>query len=117
VKLPNHVSDTIKRLNPSIYGPVAGLGSTRAQPALSQALDRPAPRRQSRSQSVRVIFIAMRRRLLDSDNNVFSLKPARDAIARRLGVDDADPRIEWSYHQIKTSASQGVIVKIEANRL
>ena len=38
-------------------------------------------------------------RALDDDNNVSGFKALRDGIAKRLGVDDADPRVEWRYGQ------------------
>ncbi len=37
----------------------------------------------------------------------------RDAIARWLGLDDADQVIEWEYSQHKTNGRQGVAVRIE----
>lgn len=36
---------------------------------------------------------------LDSDNLAGSFKAVRDAIARRLGIDDGDPRIKFEYSQ------------------
>lgn len=36
---------------------------------------------------------------LDSDNMVSSQKHVRDAIAKVLGVDDKDPRVEWVVKQ------------------
>jgi len=41
-----------------------------------------------------------RGRQLDKDDNLpGSLKAIKDELARLLGVDDADPRVEWRYHQ------------------
>lgn len=37
---------------------------------------------------------------LDSDNLASAFKAIRDAIARRLGVDDGDKRIKFEYDQI-----------------
>lgn len=34
-------------------------------------------------------------------------------IADRLGVDDADPRVEWRYEQVVRRDQQGVLVEIE----
>ncbi len=39
------------------------------------------------------------RRRMDSDNLAISAKHVRDGIADALGIDDADPRISWSYQQ------------------
>jgi hypothetical protein len=40
-------------------------------------------------------------RRLDSDNLQGGCKAARDEVAAWLGVDDADPRVEWRYEQSK----------------
>lgn len=47
--------------------------------------------------TVRLTRIAPRQ--LDGDNNQGSLKGVRDAIAKLIGVDDADPRVTWCYDQ------------------
>lgn len=39
---------------------------------------------------------------LDSDNLLSSLKGCRDQVAKWLGVDDRDPRVEWRYEQGRT---------------
>lgn len=36
---------------------------------------------------------------MDSDNLTSAFKGIRDAIARRLGIDDGDPRIKFEYDQ------------------
>lgn len=62
---------------------------------------------------VSVVLIGLRRRvLLDGDNFVAGCKPLRDAIAESLRVDDGDARIDWSYHQLKTTGPEGTIVLI-----
>lgn len=38
-------------------------------------------------------------KMMDSDNLAGSFKACRDQIARRLGVDDGDPRIRFEYAQ------------------
>lgn len=48
---------------------------------------------------VTITRIAPRR--LDGDNLQSGCKAIRDAIAERLGVDDADPRVIWNYAQEK----------------
>lgn len=53
-------------------------------------------------------------RSLDDDNLRGALKAVRDGIADRLGVDDADPRVEWRYGQRKGEPRQyGVEVELE----
>ena len=46
-----------------------------------------------------VIITRVGVRTLDLDNLQRAAKSTRDAIAECLGVDDADPRIEWCYAQ------------------
>lgn len=40
-------------------------------------------------------------RLLDDDNVRGALKGVRDEVAAWLGIDDADPRVQWCYAQQK----------------
>lgn len=37
--------------------------------------------------------------ILDDDNLQASLKSVRDEIAKRSGIDDRDPRVQWRYAQ------------------
>ena len=83
---------------------------TPVPPLESRAQKRP---RSKGSLAARVSIIAMRHRLLDPDAVAFACKPCTDSIAKSLGVDDADPRIEWEWSQVKTAGEEGVIVKIE----
>lgn len=46
-----------------------------------------------------VILTRIAPRQLDDDNNVGAFKAVRDAIAKRLGIDDRDPRVSWLYAQ------------------
>lgn len=95
------------------HPPVGAVEASSAQPASLPALERRIKEQPSRARSlVRVSLIACRRRLLDPDAVAFSMKPLTDAIAATLGVDDADPRVEWEWHQIKTAGDEGVLVKI-----
>ena len=48
---------------------------------------------------------------LDDDNLRGALKGVRDEIARQLGVDDRDARVEWKYAQGRGKAA--VLVTIE----
>lgn len=50
---------------------------------------------------IRVGLTRIAARKLDDDNLRGALKAHRDAVAQWLGVDDADPRVEWSYAQEK----------------
>jgi hypothetical protein len=49
---------------------------------------------------------------LDDDNLSMAGKGCRDEVAKQLGLDDRDPRIEWKYAQSK--GKWGVRVTIEA---
>lgn len=51
-------------------------------------------------------------RALDDDNNVSSMKAVRDGIAKRLGVDDRSPLVEWRYAQAKGKPA-AVIVEFQ----
>lgn len=46
-------------------------------------------------------------RSLDTDNLTSALKGVRDGVADRLGVDDADPRVEWRYAQARKPRTKG----------
>ena len=48
---------------------------------------------------------------LDSDNLVSSMKHVRDAIAKVIGIDDGDPRIDWRVEQKR--GSWGIEIRIE----
>lgn len=47
-----------------------------------------------------VIFTRHGKRAMDTDGLAASNKGCRDQVAQWLGVDDADPRIEWRYAQV-----------------
>ena len=49
---------------------------------------------------------------LDSDNLQGSQKAVRDAVADWLGVNDADPRIEWRYAQVRAK-DYAVLITVE----
>ena len=59
-----------------------------------------------------VEIIRVGKRTLDGDNLQNASKGLRDGIAARLGVDDADPRVEWKYSQQK--GDYAAIVRIYA---
>ncbi len=48
---------------------------------------------------------------LDSDNLPPSMKSIRDELAKRFGLDDADPRVVWTYAQEKTRAYRRGTIK------
>ena len=62
---------------------------------------------------VRVALVAFRRRLLDPDAVAFAFKPLTDAVARSLGVDDADQRVAWEWRQVETRGAEGVAVVVQ----
>ena len=52
---------------------------------------------------------------MDDDNLANGFKATRDAIARRLGIDDGDPRITFSYEQVAIKERlYNVVVEINA---
>jgi len=65
--------------------------------------------------TVTLTRIAPRR--LDGDNLQGSFKAVRDAVADRMGIDDADPRVTWRYAQEKGAPKEyAVRVEIQADR-
>ncbi len=56
-------------------------------------------------------------RALDSDNLAGSFKHVRDAIAKKLGIDDGSSQVTWEYHQMPIKVrTYGVKVEIESSR-
>lgn len=53
-----------------------------------------------------VTLIRVAPRKLDDDNLVSGFKALRDGIAARFGVDDADPRIQFRYEQVRGKAKE-----------
>lgn len=52
---------------------------------------------------------------MDDDNWINGAKGIRDAIARRLGIDDGDPRIKFEYEQVPIGRREhNIIVEINA---
>ena len=94
---------------------VGQVEANRAEPATVPALDRGEQVKQGGEARLgrRVTMVSLRRRLLDPDAVSFSLKALTDAVALTLGVDDADPSVEWEWSQTKTEGEEGVIVKVE----
>lgn len=53
-----------------------------------------------------VMLIRVAPRELDDDNLSSGFKALRDGIAKRLGVDDRDPRVQWKYDQTRGRAKE-----------
>jgi hypothetical protein len=64
---------------------------------------------------VRVTLTRIAPRSLDTDNLAGGFKAVRDEVARWLGVDDADPRVEWAYGQERGKARE-YAVRVEIGR-
>jgi hypothetical protein len=108
-----HGSESFRKLNPHLYG-VGGLEANEPEPTTTQALENDL-RELTFSKNCVVVctLVAHRKRLLDDDNCVGSLKPLRDGISQSLGVDDGDKGFRWQYGQVQTKGRQGVVVTIE----
>lgn len=115
--------DTLKRLFPNASRSTIAANSGSVGPVEAHRAERPTvqalvprvqkPAGRPASVGVRIVLTQYRRRLLDGHDAVaYSCKPLTDAIAESLGVDDADPRLHWSYHQLKTDGHEGVVVLI-----
>jgi hypothetical protein len=110
--LPHHVQARIIKDNPGVLRQVE---TKKPQPTAPQTLDSQRQKFKAGQGGLvaRITLITLRRRLLDDDNGVGSLKPLRDAIANTLGFDDGSPLIQFEYGQQKTDGEEGVVVKIE----
>lgn len=115
MNLPIHVSESTRKRNPGLFGPVDPVEAHQPKPASPAALERGESKRARGQGGVRcrVTLVACVRRALDDDNLTGACKPLRDAIATRLGLDDGDRRLEWSCQQIATRGQEGVIVRME----
>ncbi len=83
-----------------------GLARLVMTPALRSLRDNPRP--------CVVTLTRLGPRTLDNDNLLGACKWVRDGVAKALGLDDADPRIEWRYAQQK-SKTYGVTIFVEAS--
>jgi hypothetical protein len=111
----NSESNSFKRLNPHLFGAVGAVEAKKPEPTTAKTLERRDQKlkRGKVGVQVRVHLVAVLRRELDDDNLVASFKCLRDHIASELGIDDADKRVEWKYHQLHTSGEEGVLVMLE----
>lgn len=115
-----NVSEAVRRLNPNLFA-VGRLPANKPKPNQRGALEPAASAPKARGSRVpkgvraiiRVHLIRVGGRPFDSDNFIAGYKPLRDAIAARLGLDDADTRIDWEYSQVRTRGRRGTIVKLE----
>lgn len=113
------ISEATRRRNPQLFAVGAVVPDSAKRPAV-QALVKSVQKPTGSTAGVQVIItvIAFRRRLLDRHDAVaYAAKPLTDAIAERLGVDDANERLTWKYEQFKTDGEQGTVVKIEVFQL
>lgn len=98
----------------------AARGLVATEPKPQSALERQSPPTQRGKLGIggsrpvlRVSIIALTKRTWDGDNITGGCKPMRDAIAQRLGLDDADSIIEWEYGQCRTRGQTGTVVIVE----
>jgi len=126
MKLPNEVSESVKKLNPSLFNPLAPAQSPKLQsdqgPSLVKSVERTEGRKGGSRSGVRnrkripilaVTLVAVTRRQLDSDNLAIGAKWIRDAISKQFGIDDNDRLVRWHYGWIQAAMEEGVIVRIE----
>ena len=115
MNLPLNVSESTRKRNPGLFGPLRAVEAHQPKPASAPALERGESKRARGQGGVRcrVTLVACVRRPLDDDNLTGACKPLRDAIATRLGIDDGDGRIAWDCQQVATKGGEGVIVRVE----
>ncbi len=109
--LSSELKERIRKL-PENASALASLSCAIRKQDPQPALVKDAPSKQRSGPIVAVSIIGVRKRLLDSDNFIGACKHLRDQIAMSLNVDDADPRVDWRYNQIK-GMPEGTIVLIQ----
>jgi len=115
-EIPKNASESVRRRNPHLYGNQVGkVEASVTKPASVPALDSRKQKQKGSSRSLEVVvtMCVHRRRIVDDDNNIGSLKPLRDAIAGTLGFDDGDKAITFQCAQVYTRGQEGVQVTIE----
>jgi hypothetical protein len=107
-----HGSESFRKKNPHLFRPGQAVVT---EPVSKQALDGGIKvQKQSEGKlPIIVTLIALRRRKVDDDGNIGSLKWHRDECAKILGIDDGDSRFQWQYGQQKTEGEEGVMIQIE----
>lgn len=119
---PNASADTIAR-NAHIFD-VRPLAAHQPKPHPGQTLERDPQKEAVGAGSVarrhigpgirwRVALVAFVGRRLDrGDNLAAGFKPLQDVVAKDLGIDDGDDRIEWEYGQHETRGPEQTLVLI-----
>lgn|GEM_PF-5167267 len=112
-KIP-YGSESFRAKNPHLF-PLAGVRTPK--PKSNERGEGEDRRVEASASSVRrcVVLTTYRPRLLDShDNARQALKPIVDALVEKLGFsNDADERITYEYHQIKSNTIQGTHILIK----
>lgn len=111
--VPLNVSEAVRKRNPHLYGAgqlEAGQSEPASPPPLVRRIENVAAG--PAGVAYRIQITARRKRLLDDDNLIASIKPLRDAIAATLGIDDGDPRLCFECGQVKSSATEDCVVSI-----
>lgn len=112
-KLRARIIQLDQEQNPN-HSRLGGLEAKKPQPNLPPTLARGVGKfKISKGCLVVCTLTAHRRRLIDDDNCVASLKPLRDGVSESLGIDDGDSRIRFQCHQLLTIGKEGVTVTIE----
>jgi hypothetical protein len=109
-------NETVKRLNPHLFGLGAVANPKRQQHQRSEGQDRELAQGPDRLGCRYIItIVSLRRRLCDGHDNLRTgAKPLVDAITSSLGFPSDDhPRLEWHYHQLKTTGQEGTAVKVD----
>lgn len=114
MKLPAHVSESVKRLNPALFGLGPVPDPKRQQDQRCEGQDRQLDK-SPEGVGFRVTIVSLRKRLVDAHDNLRTgAKPLVDAITKTLGfASDDNPRLLWEYQQLQTAGETGCIVKIE----
>ena len=66
-------------------------------------------------QKARICAVELHRfggRSLDQDNLASSFKHVQDAVAKWIGIDDGNARVQWSYTQDKCDHQRGITINL-----
>lgn len=113
MKLPSHASESVKRLNPDLYG-LGGLRHPERKPDKRGEVEDSELAESPRGVGFRIVIISLRAKLADVHDNLRQgAKPLVDAICNSLGfASDSDPRLVWEYHRV-AGQPHGTIILIE----
>lgn len=102
----------IKARNPGLVT----VGAVQREQDPQPALDTHVQREQAPGKALGYVvsIVVFRKRLLDDDNSVGSVKHLRDIIARHIGLDDGDERVKWQYSQVRTDGEPGTLVVVQS---